>query len=162
LEKPLFIYLGAAMFGTIPEFNQSLEMFRTMWGQGAAGQAGQFPFTTDASKAAGGLGTAFPGMDIEELEKRIKDLKSVENWLNLNLNILKSTIQGLEVQHATMMALKSFGDAVSAASSAATPKSESSESPKTTKAKPRKTATRRPRKAGDPTYLDEVGNSDEQ
>ena len=150
------------MFGTIPEFNQSLEMFKTMWGQGAAGQAGQFPFTTDASKAAGGFGAAFPGMDIEELEKRIKDLKSVENWLNLNLNILKSTIQGLEVQHATMMALKSFGDAVSAASSAATPKSESSESSKTTKAKPRKTATRRPRKAGDPTYLDEVGNSDEQ
>jgi hypothetical protein len=162
LEKPLFIYLGAAMFGTIPEFNQSLEMFKTMWGQGAAGQAGQFPFTTDASKVAGGLGAAFPGMDIEELEKRIKDLKSVENWLNLNLNILKSTIQGLEVQHATMMALKSFGDAVSAASAAATPKSEASESPKPTKAKSRKTSTRRPRKAGDPTYLDEVGNSDEQ
>jgi hypothetical protein len=162
LEKPLLIYLGAAMFGTIPEFNQSLEMFKTMWGQGAAGQAGQFPFTTDASKAAGGLGTAFPGMDIEELEKRIKDLKSVENWLNLNLNILKSTIQGLEVQLATMMALKSFGDAVSAASTAATTKSDSNESPKTTKAKPRKTATRRPRKVGDPTYLDEVGNSGEQ
>lgn len=151
------------MFGTIPEFNQSLEMFKTMWGQGATGQAGQFPFTTDASKAAGGFGAAFPGMDIEELEKRIKDLKSVENWLNLNLNILKSTIQGLEVQHATMMALKSFGDAVSAASTAATtPKAESSTSSKTTKSKPRKTATRRPRKAGDPTYLDEVGNSDEQ
>ena len=151
------------MFGTIPEFNQSLEMFKTMWGQGATGQAGQFPFTTDASKAAGGFGSAFPGMDIEELEKRIKDLKSVENWLNLNLNILKSTIQGLEVQHATMMALKSFGDAVSAASTAATtPNAESSASPKATKSKPRKTATRRPRKAGDPTYLDEVGNSDEQ
>ena len=150
------------MFGTIPEFNQSLEMFKTMWGQGVAGQAGQFPFTTDASKAASGLGAGFPGMDIEELEKRIKDLKSVENWLNLNLNILKSTIQGLEVQHATMMALKSFGDAVSAASAAATSKPEASKSPKTTKSKPRKTATRRPRKAGDSTYLDEVGNSDEQ
>ena len=108
------------MFGTIPEFNQSLEMFKTMWGQGAAGQAGQFPFTADASKAAGGFASAFPGLDVDELEKRIKDLKSVENWLNLNLNILKSTIQGLEVQHATMMALKSFGDAVSAAGAAAT------------------------------------------
>ncbi|QWE08576.1 PhaM family polyhydroxyalkanoate granule multifunctional regulatory protein [Polynucleobacter ibericus] len=149
------------MFGTIPEFNQSLEMFKTMWGQGAAGQAGQFPFTTDASKAAGGFGAAFPGLDVDELEKRIKDLKSVENWLNLNLNILKSTIQGLEVQHATMMALKSFGDAVSAAGAAATAPSEESET-KTTSAKPRKTATRRRRKAGDATYLDEVGNSDEQ
>jgi hypothetical protein len=149
------------MFGTIPEFNQSLEMFKTMWGQGATAQAGQFPFTTDASKAAGGFGSAFPGLDIDELEKRIKDLKSVENWLNLNLNILKSTIQGLEVQHATMMALKSFGDAVSAASAAATTPSEESAT-KTTSAKPRKTATRRRRKAGDATYLDEVGNSGEQ
>jgi hypothetical protein len=149
------------MFGTIPEFNQSLDMFKTMWGQGAAAQAGQFPFTADASKAAGGFGAAFPGLDVDELEKRIKDLKSVENWLNLNLNILKSTIQGLEVQHATMMALKSFGDAVSAAGAAATaPKEESGT--KTTSAKPRKTATRRRRKAGDATYLDEVGNSDEQ
>ena len=157
------------MFGTIPEFNQSLEMFKTMWGQGATGQAGQFPFTTDASKAAGSFGAAFPGMDVDELEKRMKDLKSVENWLNLNLNILKSTIQGLEVQHATMMALKSFGDAVSAASSSAnssanstanTSKEESKT--KTTSAKLRKTATRRRRKAGDATFLDEVGNSDEQ
>ncbi|MCX7237524.1 MULTISPECIES: PhaM family polyhydroxyalkanoate granule multifunctional regulatory protein [Polynucleobacter] len=149
------------MFGTIPEFNQSLDMFKTMWGQGAAAQAGQFPFTADASKAAGGFGAAFPGLDVDELEKRIKDLKSVENWLNLNLNILKSTIQGLEVQHATMMALKSFGDAVSAAGAAATTPKEESET-KTTSAKPRKTATRRRRKAGDATYLDEVGNSDEQ
>ena len=149
------------MFGTIPEFNQSLDMFKTMWGQGAPAQAGQFPFTTDASKAAGGFGAAFPGLDVDELEKRIKDLKSVENWLNLNLNILKSTIQGLEVQHATMMALKSFGDAVSAAGAAATAPKEESET-KTTSAKPRKTATRRRRKAGDATYLDEVGNSDEQ
>jgi hypothetical protein len=149
------------MFGTIPEFNQSLEMMKTMWGQGAGGQTpGQFPFTTDASKAAGGFGSAFPGLDTEELEKRIKDLKSVENWLNLNLNILKSTIQGLEVQHATMMALKSFGDAVSASATAAT--SETAKDSGTKASKPRKTATRRRRKAGDSTFLDEVGNSGEQ
>jgi len=149
------------MFGTIPEFNQSLEMMKTMWGQGAGGQMpGQFPFTTDASKAAGGFGSAFPGLDTDELEKRIKDLKSVENWLNLNLNILKSTIQGLEVQHATMMALKSFGDAVSA--SATAPTSETAKDSGTKASKPRKTATRRRRKAGDATFLDEVGNSDEQ
>ena len=145
------------MFGAIPEFNQSLEMFKTMWGQNAAGQMpGQFPFTTDTSKAAGGFGSAFPGLDVDELEKRIKDLKSVENWLNLNLSILKSTIQGLEVQHATMMALKSFGDAVSAASATATGSTEDSG----TKArpKPRKSATPRHRKAGGSTFLDEVGN----
>jgi hypothetical protein len=136
-------------------------MMKTMWGQGAGGQTqGQFPFTTDASKAAGGFGSAFPGLDTDELEKRIKDLKSVENWLNLNLNILKSTIQGLEVQHATMMALKSFGDAVSASATAAT--GETTKDSGTKASKPRKTATRRRRKAGDSTFLDEVGNSDGQ
>ena len=150
------------MFGTIPEFNQSMDMLKTMWGQGATGQMpGQFPFTADATKAAAGFGAAFPGLDVDELEKRIKDLKSVENWLNLNLNILKSTIQSLEVQHATMMALKSFGDAVSAASEAATGGAAAS-STKTKKTASRKTATRRPRKAGDATFLDEVGNSDER
>ena len=149
------------MFGAMPEFNQSLEMLKTMWGQSATGQIpGQFPFTADSAKAAGGFGAAFPGLDVDELEKRIKDLKSVENWLNLNLNILKSTIQGLEVQHATMMALKSFGDAVSAAGAAATSSSEAASTK--SNPKPRKTATRRRRKAGDSTYLDEVGNSDER
>ena len=153
------------MFGTIPEFNQSLEMMKTLWGQAAAGQPGQFPFTADASKPAGGFASAFPGLDTDELEKRIKDLKSVENWLNLNLNILRSTIQGLEVQYATMMALKSFGDAVSstAAASGGSTADSGTKATKTTKtAKPRKTATRRRRKAGDSTYLDEVGNSGEQ
>ncbi|MBT8615020.1 hypothetical protein G6652_04540 [Polynucleobacter paneuropaeus] len=147
------------MFGTIPEFNQSLEMFKTMWGQNAAGQMpGQFPFTADSSKAGNGFSGAFPGLDVDELEKRIKDLKSVENWLNLNLNILKSTIQGLEVQHATMMAFKSFGDAVSAS---ANDLSQKSAAPKAA-TKPRKTAKPRRRKAGDATFLDAVGNSDEQ
>ena len=68
------------MFGTIPEFNQSLDMFKTMWGQNAAGQMpGQFPFTTDASKVASGFSSAFPGLDVDELEKRIKDLKTLED-----------------------------------------------------------------------------------
>lgn len=44
---------------------------------------------------------------VEELEKKIKDLKSVEQWLNLNLNILLSTIQGLELQKNTITSLTS-------------------------------------------------------
>ena len=108
------------MFGTIPEFNQSLEMLKNMWGQGVDGQnVGQFPFTADMNKAASGFNGAFAGLDIAEIEKRIKDLKSVENWLNLNLNVLKSTIQGLEVQHATLLALRSFGEAMGSAQEAA-------------------------------------------
>jgi hypothetical protein len=138
------------MFGTIPEFNQSMEMLKTMWGQGVA--AGQFPFSTDPSKGPAGF-TGFPGVDIDELEKRIKDLKSVENWLSMNLSLLKTTIQGLEVQHATLLALKSFGEAI-------TPKSD--ETANTGKgpsaSKPRKTSTPRRKKARGATFLDATGD----
>jgi hypothetical protein len=138
------------MFGTIPEFNQSMEMLKTMWGQGvAAGQnTGQFPFAADPSKGPAGF-AGFPGVDIDELEKRIKDLKSVENWLSMNHSILKTTIQGLEVQHATLLALKSFGEAM-------TPKSDDTagSSKETNSAKPRKTSTPRRKKARGATFLD--------
>ena len=54
-----------------------------------------------------GVGLA-PSMNPEELERKIAELKSVENWLKLNLSMLSSTIQGMEVQLATIATLKSF------------------------------------------------------
>lgn len=44
----------------------------------------------------------------EELDKRIKELRTVENWLRLNLSMLTSTIQGLEIQYSTLSTLQSF------------------------------------------------------
>jgi hypothetical protein len=55
----------------------------------------------------------------EDLERKISELKVVENWLKLNLSILSGTIQGLEVQLATVRTLRSFvamGGAPSASS----------------------------------------------
>ena len=94
------------MFSAMPDFNQSLEMFKTMWGNS--------PTPGDMSGLGAGIGggAAMPTLDIDELDKRIADLKSVENWLNLNMNVLRSTIQGLEVQRATLAALKSFSEAL--------------------------------------------------
>jgi hypothetical protein len=67
-----------------------LEMFRRLWGP---------------------LGVPIPGMavptfDPQEVEKRIADLKSVENWLQMNLNMLKFSIQALEMQKAALEAMK--------------------------------------------------------
>jgi len=42
-----------------------------------------------------------PLTNVEELDKRIKDMRAVEQWLKLNLNMLQSAIQALEVQRAT-------------------------------------------------------------
>jgi peptidoglycan hydrolase CwlO-like protein len=57
------------------------------------------------------MGLPMPGMvaptrDIDAVEKKIADLKSVENWLNLNLNMLRLSIQGLEMQRNTLAAMK--------------------------------------------------------
>jgi len=56
---------------------------------------------------ANGL-TMQPTLDPAELEKKISELKSVESWLKLNLSMLSSTIQGMEVQLATITTLRQF------------------------------------------------------
>lgn len=50
-----------------------------------------------------------PLMSVEELDKRITDMRAVEQWLTLNLNMLKSATQALEVQRATLSTLRAFG-----------------------------------------------------
>jgi hypothetical protein len=51
-------------------------------------------------------GMVTPTMNVGEIDKRIADLKSVENWLNLNLGVLRMTIQGLEMQKAGLEAMQ--------------------------------------------------------
>jgi len=52
---------------------------------------------------------SMPGTDINELDKRISELKNVEQWLTLNLNLLRTTIQGMEIQRGTLAAISAFG-----------------------------------------------------
>ncbi len=47
-----------------------------------------------------------PTLNIEELDKRIQELKTVQFWLEQNTNALKATIQALEVQKMTLSTLK--------------------------------------------------------
>ncbi|MDY0073586.1 MAG: hypothetical protein RBR77_13190, partial [Thauera sp.] len=42
-------------------------------------------------------------------DKRITDMKAVEGWLKMNLNMLQMSIQGLELQRATLAAVKAMG-----------------------------------------------------
>ena len=60
------------------------EMFRRLWG----------PLGVPVP------GLTMPTLDPQELDKRITELKSVEGWLNMNLNMLRMAIQGLEMQKA--------------------------------------------------------------
>jgi hypothetical protein len=53
-------------------------------------------------------GLVTPTLDTNELEKRIADLKAVEGWLKTNLGMLQMTIQGLEMQRATLAAMQAM------------------------------------------------------
>lgn len=63
----------------------------------------------------GNMGFSLPGMvaptfDVDELEKRIGDLKAVEGWLRMNLSMLQMTIQGLEMQRTTISAVRAMSN----------------------------------------------------
>ncbi|MGB7183713.1 MAG: PhaM family polyhydroxyalkanoate granule multifunctional regulatory protein [Burkholderiaceae bacterium] len=48
---------------------------------------------------------------IEDLDKRIRDLKAVEQWLSMNLTMLQTTVQGLQMQRTTLANLNEMGNA---------------------------------------------------
>jgi hypothetical protein len=66
------------------------EMFRRLWG----------PLGVPVP------GMAMPTLDPQEIDKRIQELKSVEMWLSMNLNMLRTAIQGLEMQKAGLNAMQ--------------------------------------------------------
>jgi hypothetical protein len=74
----------------------------------------------------GNMGFTLPGMvaptfDIDELDKRIKDMKAVEGWLRMNLSMLQMTIQGLEMQRTTVSTVQAMGEMASKAAKSMTP-----------------------------------------
>ena len=58
-------------------------------------------------------GMTMPTLDPAEVEKRISDLRSVEAWLGMNLNMVKMAIQGLEMQKLALEAMKANAGAAS-------------------------------------------------
>jgi len=73
-----------------PPPQDPFEMFRRLWG----------PLNVPLP------GLAMPTLDPQEVEKRIAELKSVEGWLTMNLNMVKFAIQGLEVQKVALQAMQ--------------------------------------------------------
>ena len=78
--------------------NDTLEFVRNMWG------AMKIP------------GMSMPSMSPDDINKQIADLKAVESWLQMNMSMLRTTIQTLEVQSATLSAIQTMGQSFSQAS----------------------------------------------
>lgn len=111
-KKTSGLPLPEAMAGN---FQDAARWFNQLWAAG-----------TDPTAAARAAAGAFPSMmmptlDVNELEKRIADLRSVEHWLELNLSLLRTTIQGLDMQRNTLMAWQGLGAAATGAASASAP-----------------------------------------
>src|SRR6476661_6363351 len=54
-----------------------------------------------------------PTLNVEELEKRISELKAVHFWLDQNSKALAATVQALEVQKMTLATLKGMNVSMS-------------------------------------------------
>lgn len=84
----------------------------------------------------GNMGFSLPGMvtptfDVDELDKRIKDMKAVEGWLRMNLSMLQMTIQGLEMQRTTVSAVQAMGKMATDAAKSMTPDAPQESAPQT-------------------------------
>ena len=51
-------------------------------------------------------GVFTPTMNVEDVEKKIAELQSVENWLKMNLTFLQMTIKTLEMQKSALQAIQ--------------------------------------------------------
>lgn len=86
--------LASLGFGQVGQLLDTMDMMSKTW------SAMALPATMD------------PGASIEDLDKRINDLRAIEQWLSLNQGMLRNTIQALEVQRGTLAALQSFGQSM--------------------------------------------------
>jgi hypothetical protein len=93
---------------------EGFDLMKKVWG--IAGLPG-IPSPGNLAQMATRLPQTLPNMiaptlDVGELDKRIADLRAVEQWLQLNTAMLRTTIQSLEVQRATIATLKQVSGAV--------------------------------------------------
>jgi hypothetical protein len=88
----------------------------TMPGVGAVADTLEFVKNLWGSMSVPGMGMPgliAPSMSVDDLDKKIADLKAVEAWLNVNVSMLRGTIQAMEVQRGTIATLQSMGAALS-------------------------------------------------
>ena len=78
--------------------------------------------------AAAGMGNwVAPTLSIEDIDKRIQELKSVLFWLEQNTTALKATIQAMEVQKMTLSTLQTMNVSMADLAKAFTAKAPAAE-----------------------------------
>ena len=86
-----------------PDFGKLVPGFDFLKNLSAQSAAGAPPALPGMAQLGGWVA---PTLNVEELDKRIAELKAVQFWLDQNAAALKATIQALEVQKMTLTALR--------------------------------------------------------
>ena len=95
---------GAEGFAGFGKFVPGFDFLQNLVAQTAANAAQNSPASAQSMP---GLGSWIaPTLNVEELDRRIKELKTVQFWLDQNATALKATITALEVQKMTLSTLK--------------------------------------------------------
>ena len=106
---------------------EAMEFFQKMWNP--LGMA--FPGMPQAGASPGAVPGAVPGMppfmpfqnamnpfatfDPEEVERKIAEFKAIETWLNMQIGMLQMTIKTMEMQKASLEALRTQSQSFSGA-----------------------------------------------
>lgn len=90
---------------------EALEFMQRMWnpfgipmpgfalpGTSGSGGAGAIPFPNPA--------TMFAALDPAEIERKIAELRVIENWLTMSLNLMQMSIKTMELQKVSLEALR--------------------------------------------------------
>lgn len=86
---------------------EAFDFLQKMWnplafGMGSVGAATAMP----GMPSLGGPVGMMPTLDPAEIERKIQELKVVENWLAMNVTLLQTTIKTMELQKVSLEALR--------------------------------------------------------
>jgi hypothetical protein len=99
-------------FPSFDQFPQGMDFLKQFWAQGANAGAANNPAATPTPAFQQAMGQyLMPTFDLEELDKRMTDLRTVLQFMELNTNMLRQSLQALEVQRNTLATLKSMAQA---------------------------------------------------
>ena len=82
------------------QFVPGFDFLQSLAGAGASSGASAVPGMPSLSSWVA------PTLSVEEVDRRIQELKTVQYWLEQNGHALKATIQALEVQKMTLSTLR--------------------------------------------------------
>ena len=89
---------------------QALEFMQRMWNPFGMPIPG---FTPPAPAGTAAAGMAFPNpaamfatLDPAELDKKIAEFRVIENWLTMSVNFMQMSVKTLELQKASLEALR--------------------------------------------------------